>query len=194
METGHPRNWSHRVRSERAPRSDAGPTPFRSSPCVLTHHFLTPEKDGIGSSPICPPVKRRSVVVAGREQRQGRACHPPVARAFHREGIDVRKLKTRPFIRDIDDVQHYADIVENIYTLQYEELGELLAQFPIIKSRAGEHWECLDLHKDLAGTYEALARVRHTMSLVIREMADRKRRLANAARRLADVELDEEST
>ncbi len=102
-------------------------------------------------------------------------------------------MKTRPFLRDIDDPALFADMLENVYLLLYEEIGDVLAKFPLLRFGNG-----LMLEKssdgELANTYEDLARMRHTMSLLIMDMAERKARLANRAVGLSDVELDEQRT
>lgn len=100
-------------------------------------------------------------------------------------------LKTRPLLRDIDDVQHYADSLENVFCLLYEEFGELLAKFPLIKTGVG-HGVLIATHEELAATYEQLARMRHTMSLLLRDMANRKARLADIATGFSDVIFDEQ--
>jgi len=98
-------------------------------------------------------------------------------------------VKTRPFLRDVDDPALFADMLENVYLLLYEELGDTLAKFPLLKAQYPE-WDCLELGKEHAATYEELARIRHTMSLLIRDMAERKKRLRDVAVGLTDVHLD----
>jgi len=99
--------------------------------------------------------------------------------------------KEMPFLRDIDDDKLFADRLENVYTLTYEYLGEALATFPII-FRNEDVDRYVDWFTELTVTYEKLARMRHTMSRVIRDMADRKRRLGDAARGLSDVEFEKD--
>lgn len=99
-------------------------------------------------------------------------------------------MKTRPFLRDVDDPSLFADMLENVYLLLYEELGDTLANFPILTS-AGEQHLLIEKHQQLVATYEDLARMRHTMSLLIRDMAERKQRLRDIAVGLTDVHLDE---
>ena len=99
-------------------------------------------------------------------------------------------MKTRAFLRDVDDPALFADMLENVYLLLYEELGEVLAEFPLLKANT-RYGRILELSLEFAGTYEDLARIRHTMSLLIRDMAERKKRLRDVAVGLTDVQLDE---
>jgi len=100
-------------------------------------------------------------------------------------------VKTRPFLRDIDDVHHYANTLENVHALLYEELGEILAKFPLLlASDVVNDWFRCDGDR-LTDTYSDLARLRHTMSLLMRDMLERKKRLADIAVGLPDVKFDE---
>ena len=99
-------------------------------------------------------------------------------------------MKTRPFLRDVDDPSLFADMLENVYLLLYEELGDTLAHFPIVMTHSSDI-AGIGTHKDVANSYEELARMRHTMSLLIRDMAERKKRLRDIAVGLTDVHLDE---
>lgn len=101
------------------------------------------------------------------------------------------KRKAMPFLRDVDDVDLYAQMLENVFLLTYEYLGDVLAQFPIIRMNAKDFC-CYDFSGDLAETYERLARMRYTMSMQIRDMADRRRRLSDATRGLSDVEFEKD--
>ncbi len=102
-------------------------------------------------------------------------------------------MKTRKFLGDVDDPQLYADMLENVFLLQYEELGEILGKFPIVRVLQQPDWSSL-VSDEMSSTHLELTRMRHTMSLLVRDMAERKRRLANRAVGLPDVELDEERT
>ncbi len=100
-------------------------------------------------------------------------------------------MKTQPFLRDIDSPTLFADRLENVYLLQYEFLGEVLATFPLLQASD----VCDDWFRDdgsMADCYEKLARMRYTMSRHIRDMAERKKRLADLAVGLAEIKLDEE--
>ena len=99
--------------------------------------------------------------------------------------------KRQPFLRDVDDCELYAQMLENVFLLTYEYLGDVLAQYPLLQASD----VCDDWFRDdgsMADTYEKLARMRHTMSMHIRDMADRKRRLADPARGLSDVEFEKD--
>ena len=100
-------------------------------------------------------------------------------------------METRPFLRDIDDVHHYAEMLESTFGLLYEDLSEILAKFPLLTIGMAEI-AGTDADEEGAATYQELALMRHMMAMVIREMADRKKRLADRAVGLADVKLDEE--
>ncbi len=99
-------------------------------------------------------------------------------------------METQPFLRDVDDAALFADMLENVYLLLYEELGDVLAQFPLMKVKH-PLWPHLELSSDVANTYENLARMRHTMSQHIRDMCERKKRLRDRAIGLSEIELDE---
>ena len=101
-------------------------------------------------------------------------------------------MKKMPFLRDVDDVNLYAEMLENVHLLQYEMLGDILAKFPILESRGRWISESFSQLLEVTQCYEDLARMRHTMSLLIRDMADRKRRLADPTRGLADVEFEKD--
>jgi len=104
---------------------------------------------------------------------------------------EAMTVKTRPFLRDVDDVSLYAELLENCHGLLYEELSEILAKFPILETRGEWINEAFSQPLEVHRVYEDLARMRHTMSMMIREMADRKRRLADRAVGLSDIELYE---
>ena len=96
-----------------------------------------------------------------------------------------------PFLRDVDDVNLYAQMLENVLLLNYEYLGDVLAEFPLLHASD----VCDDWFRDrgsMAETYEKLARLRHQMSVHIRDMADRRRRLSDASRGLPDVEFEKD--
>lgn len=104
-------------------------------------------------------------------------------------------MKKVQFLRDIDDEELYAKQLENAYCMAWEEIQGILARFPILKTTFGlddDTETILDTHMELADTYESLARMRHTMGLIMRDMADRRRRLADRAVGLTDGVFDEE--
>jgi len=104
-------------------------------------------------------------------------------------------VKTRPFLRDVDDVQLYADMLENVHLLFYEELGDILAKFPIMETQGRWLTETFSQGLRVTQRYDELARMRHTMSLLMRDMVERKQRLSgDGTIGLADVELDEEGS
>ena len=94
-----------------------------------------------------------------------------------------------PFLRDIDDEKHYAQLLEVAYVEAYTELNNILA-----RSMQGVFLEThpADRLADGAEQYEDLARLRFVMNATVQQSVDRRRRLAHVARRLADVVLDEE--
>ena len=101
-------------------------------------------------------------------------------------------MKKMPFLRDVDDVNLYAKMLENVFTLLYEEFSETLAKFPVLETRGRWIDESFSQLLEVSEIYDELARIRHTMSLMIRDMADRKRRLSDATRGLADVEFEKD--
>jgi len=106
-------------------------------------------------------------------------------------------VKKVQFLRDIDDHELFAREVENAYALAYEEIQTILARFPIVPPV-----QCIEERDDrgddllyhTADTYESLARMRFTMAQIIRDMADRRKRLADRTVGLTDAVFDEESS
>ncbi len=106
-------------------------------------------------------------------------------------------MKKMPFLRDVDDEGLYAQMLENCFLLAYEQLSDALAKFPItqpIECFVPDDQALQDLFRESIDTYERLARMRQTMAWVIKDCADRRRRLADRSVRLPDRVFDEEST
>lgn len=97
-----------------------------------------------------------------------------------------------PFLRDIEDETLYAKTVENAYALVYEQLAKLAVLYE------GERRQ--ELHSGQitytcgVNLHLAVRAMRTTMKLTMRDMADRRARLADVAAGLADVVLDEEGS
>ncbi len=106
-------------------------------------------------------------------------------------------MQTTGFLRDIDDERLYAQQLELAWIKLGEELSGILGRFPLVVEFRDRHDKGAVEHpllSDLDKVYAELATMRHTMGLLAREMADRAKRLADAAVGLADVILDEQST
>lgn len=94
------------------------------------------------------------------------------------------------FLRDIEDETAYSSAVELSYGFAMEALDEILT-----KSKEGVvYWPggAPDMSESTTA-YQKLVTMRFTMSLVIRDFADRRGRLADVSRRLSDVVVDKES-
>ena len=105
-------------------------------------------------------------------------------------------MKTIDFLGDIEDEETYAKSLETAWHLVLEQLAAISARFPIIYERQGKL--TVDFESELANeidsTYDELAQMMHVMRLLGRDMADRRKRLADRAVGLADVELHEQRT
>ena len=100
-------------------------------------------------------------------------------------------MNTVPFLRDIDDEKHYAQLLEVAYVEAYTELASILGgqrEYTTVEiDRNVPEQEFLELFRDLG-------RLRVVMALTVRQSGDRRRRLAHIARGLSDVVLDEEGS
>jgi len=116
---------------------------------------------------------------------------PPVTAEVFNGGIDVKKIE---FLLDIDDEVQYAKQLELLYALAFEEIGKIMSFFPILETRGRWIEECFGQLKEVAETYDKLAKMRATMALLLRDMDARRKRLADSPVGLSDVELDEAGT
>jgi len=103
-------------------------------------------------------------------------------------------VKTIPFLRDIDDEEHYAKQLELCWHMVLERLAAIQGSFPIIPQCAIQSEQKIFkfLDEKIFDTYADLANMMHTMRLIGRDMADRRRRLADRAVGLTDGVFDEE--
>jgi len=100
-------------------------------------------------------------------------------------------METVPFLRDVDDEKHYAQLLEVAYVEAFSEVDSILKQSELATlGLAGSTPE----EYTLVVSYEDLARLREVMNFTVIQSVDRRRRLAHVARRLADVVLDKEGT
>jgi len=106
-------------------------------------------------------------------------------------------VKTTEFLRDIDDAELYTKRLELAYGVAHEEVLQILYDhkddFPDLvfdnsRIRPGDQ-----LH-EVAHVLHRLQSLRMVMTLQLRAMADRRKRLADAAVGLPNGVLDEEST
>jgi len=106
-------------------------------------------------------------------------------------------VETVEFLGDIDDAELYTKQVELAYGLAYEEIIKILIEFPGAGGRVilDEKERCVGWDDTLDSPAHGMLHVlQFTMKLTLRNMADRRRRLADVAVGLPDVVLDEEST
>lgn len=100
-------------------------------------------------------------------------------------------METIPFLRDIDDEKHYAELLEIAFVEAYTELRQVLTDAKLItKWRPGGQPESIDLRVQ----FEPLSRMMYVMDHTIQQSVERRRRLANITRGLADVVLDKEGS
>ena len=105
-------------------------------------------------------------------------------------------MKTSGFLRDIDDERLYAQQLELAWIALGDELAGVLAKWPLIGQVALDEKEsCIgwNYDRDHDEIYAELATMRHTMSMLARDMAERNRRLADSAVGLPNVILDKQS-
>ncbi len=100
-------------------------------------------------------------------------------------------METVPFLRDIDDEKHYAQLLEVAYVEAYSELDKILKEWIVLSNQLHP----IDISEEIwSKAFTDLARFRFVMRCTVQQSVDRRRRLAHVARRLADVVLDEEGT
>jgi len=100
-------------------------------------------------------------------------------------------MEAVPFLRDIDDEKHYAQLLEVAYCEAYSEVDKILRASTLsyeYKPGFGSQ-DCM-----LTVPYEDLACLRAVMNCTVLESVERRRRLADITAGLADVVLDEEGT
>jgi len=98
-------------------------------------------------------------------------------------------METVPFLSDIDDEKHYAQLLEVAYVEALCELERIVsAAYFAQPYKAGGPRPVSDEDLD----FEALNRLRFVMGRTVEQSVGRRRRLAHIARGLSDVVLDEE--
>jgi len=98
-------------------------------------------------------------------------------------------METVPFLRDVDDEKHYAQLLEVAYVEAYTELRQILADVKFFAEyNVGLPAETCDMRVNV----ERLDAMRHLMEYTVQQSVERRRRLADVARGLADGVLDEE--
>ena len=106
-------------------------------------------------------------------------------------------METVQFLSDIDNEKVYAARLELAYNCAYQELLKILIDFPY--GRAGrvevdELERCTGWIESDGKIKGQLEQMKIVMRLQIRQMAERRRRLADVAVGLTDGVLHEEST
>jgi len=96
-----------------------------------------------------------------------------------------------PFLRDIDDEKHYAQLLEVAYVEAFTELAEILSRDRVYTTLELE----MDVPEhDFLQMFRDLGHLRVVMALTVRQSVGRRRRLADITRGLSDVILDEEGS
>ena len=106
-------------------------------------------------------------------------------------------METVEFLGDIDDEKLYARKLELAYNEAYQQVLKILLDFPQIPGRVelDEAERCIGWIEGVdSKTRVQLEQMRFVMRLQLRQLADRRRRLADVAVGLTDRVLDEEST
>ncbi len=106
-------------------------------------------------------------------------------------------METVQFLGDIDSEKIYAAKLELAYNEVYQEVLKILLDWPIIVDGLEATLDHLDfepLTTDLDKIQRQIEQMRVVMVLQIRQMAERKRRLADVAVGLTDRVLDEQGT
>ena len=93
------------------------------------------------------------------------------------------------FLRDIEDETRYSQAVELAYVFAYEGLDEIIK---VCETDVAYRPRGSPDVSEWTVSSERLAAMRFTMSLVIRDFADRRARLADVSRGLSDVVVDKE--
>ena len=106
-------------------------------------------------------------------------------------------METVQFLGEIDDEELYTKKLELVYGCAYEEVLEILSHMPT-NPPDSELWDHQlgggKLRHSVTATQAQLQKMSVVMALQIRQMAERKARLADIAVGLTDRVLDEQST
>jgi len=100
-------------------------------------------------------------------------------------------METVPFLQDIDDEKHYAQLLEVAYCEAATELNDICHS--VAKLMHEERFVTIESDEVLEQC-EALNRLQFVMIATVQQMIERRRRLADVTAGLADVVLDKEST
>jgi len=106
-------------------------------------------------------------------------------------------METVEFLGDIDDEKLYARKLELAYNCAYQEVLKILIDFPRGSVILDEQESCTGWNGEserIENTKRQLNQMKVVMRLQLRQLANRRRRLADVAVGLADRVLDEEST
>jgi len=98
-------------------------------------------------------------------------------------------VETVQFLGDIDNEKLYAARLELAYNEAYQEVLKILIDFPRGRVELDEFERCIgwiDVDEKVSKLQLQMQQMRIVMGLQIRQMAERKRRLADVAVGLAD--------
>jgi len=104
-------------------------------------------------------------------------------------------METVQFLADIDSEKLYAKKLELAYNCAYQEVLKIVIDLnqPSGHVLLDEQERCIGWHSSPNVLFQQLQQMRVVMALQIRQMAERRRRLADAAVGLPDRVLDEQS-
>lgn len=105
-------------------------------------------------------------------------------------------METVQFLGDVDDEKLYARKLELAYNEAYQEVLKILLDFPEVPARVelDEGERCIGWIEGVdSKTRAQLEQMRIVMSLQLRQLANRRRRLADVAVGLTDRVLDVDS-
>ena len=100
-------------------------------------------------------------------------------------------METVPMLGDVDDEKHFAQLLEVAYCEAATELNDICHKVAQLVHE--ESFVTIERDQVLEQC-EALHRLKFVMLATVQQTIERRRRLANVARGLADVVLDKEGS
>jgi len=100
-------------------------------------------------------------------------------------------METVPFLRDVDDEKHYAQLLEVAYVEAYTELRQILADAKFFgECKPGLFADSYEMRVNV----ERLHAMSHLMQYTVQQSIERRRRLADVAAGFADLVLDKKGS
>lgn len=100
-------------------------------------------------------------------------------------------METVPMLGDVDDEKHFAQLLEVAYCEAATELNDICHKLCYLVSE--ESWKTLETIEVLQQCRELNA-LQYVMIATVQQTIERRRRLTDVARGLADVVLNEEGS